>query len=52
MALEPMWAGAAAVAVVIGVILVWKLVKLAVRIAIVGAAAVLLFFLARQAGWL
>lgn len=47
-----MWAAVAAAGVVLGVILLWKLVKLAVRVAIIGAAAAVLFFLARQGGWL
>lgn len=50
--MEPLWAGLAAAAVVVGVIILWKLVKLTVRIAIIAAAAALLFYLARQAGWL
>lgn len=50
--MEPLWAGVAAAGVVVAVILLWKLVKLAVRVAIIAAAAALLFYLARQAGWL
>lgn len=50
--MEPMWAAVAAAGVVLAVILLWKLAKLAVKIALVVAAALILFFLARQAGLL
>lgn len=52
MALEPTLAAVAAGGVVLAVILLWKLAKLAVKVALVVAAAILLFVLAQQAGLL
>lgn len=51
-ALSPMWAAVAAAIVVLAVVLVWKLAKLAVKVAVIAGAVLLLFFVARQAGWL
>lgn len=42
----------AAVAVVVAVILLWKLVKFAFRLALIGAAAVVIFFLLKQSNLL
>lgn len=41
-----------AVAVVVAVILAWKFLKFAFKIGVIIAAAVLIFFIARWAGWL
>lgn len=49
MALDPMWAAAAAVGVVIVVLLLWKLLKFAFRIALVVAAGALIIYLLRAA---
>lgn len=51
-ALSPLWAAVAAAIVVLAVVLVWKLAKLAVKVAVIAGAVLLLFFVARQAGWL
>lgn len=50
--MEPLWAGIAAAGVVLAVILLWKMVKLAFRLALIAAAAALIFYVARAAGWI
>lgn len=45
-----MWAAVAAAGVVLAVILLWKLAKLAVKIALVVGAALIIFYLAQQSG--
>ena len=42
----------AAIVVVVLVILAWKFVKFAFRIAILVAAAAVVYFIAKSAGWL
>lgn len=46
------WAIGAAIAVVIGILLIWKFVKFAFKIALVVGIAVLLFLGAQQLGWI
>ena len=52
MVLSPTQAIVAAIVVVVLVILAWKFVKFAFRIAILVAAAVVVYFIAKSAGWL
>ena len=48
--LEGTWAIVAAIAVVVVVLLLWKFLKFAFKIAVLVAAAILLYFILRWAG--
>jgi hypothetical protein len=47
--LEPFWAAILAAIIVVGVILVWKFLKFAFRVAVIAVAIFLLFWLLRFA---
>jgi hypothetical protein len=48
--LDTTWAIVAAIAVVVGVLILWKFLKFAFKIAVLVAAAVLLYFILAWAG--
>lgn len=50
--LSPLWAAVLAALIVLGIVLVWKLLKFAFKIAVVAVAIFLLYVLARTAGLL